>query len=257
MRVRTPVTSASGPGGSAGPAASGHTATQPPSRDFGRLLIGLVVVTAGVLLLLDTAGVLRADRIIDHWWPVVIIAAGALTLAERPRARARGTILTGAGVLLLLFSTHVLDEGAWDYVWPLALIVVGLVIVARWRGRSMPKGVVADDVIRSTAVFSGAELGSSSPLFRGAWLTAIFGGVALDLRDSRPDPEGATVNATAVFGGIDLLVPRGWRITVKSLPVFGGVGDKTDHSVPLAPDAPVLHIDAVSIFGGVSIKHEK
>lgn len=257
MRMRTPLTSASGSADGAGPGTPGPSAGQPASRDFGRLLIGLVVVTAGVLLLLDTAGVLRADRIIDHWWPVAIIAAGALTLAERPRATVRGAILTGAGVLLLLFSTHILDESAWDYVWPLALIVVGLVIVARWRGRSVPKGVVADDVIRSTAVFSGAELGSSSPAFRGAWLTAIFGGITLDLRDSRPGPEGATVNATAVFGGVNLLVPRGWRITVKSLPVFGGVGDKTDHSEPLAPDAPALHIDAVSVFGGVSITHEK
>lgn len=257
MRVRTPITSVSGPRGRWRHEAPGRQERQPPSRDFGRLLIGLIVVTLGVLFFLDTAGVLRADRAVDRWWPLALIAAGLLTLAERPRATVRGAILTGAGVLLLLFSTNALDENAWDYVWPVVLIVIGLAIVMRWRGRAMPQGVVGDDVLSSTAVFGGSELASANRQLRGAALTAVFGGVALDLRDAQPGPDGASITATAVFGGIDILVPKGWRITVRSMPIFGGLDDKTDHSVAVAEDAPALHVDAVSIFGGVSIKHEK
>ena len=256
MRVRTPFTSTSASGELPEPLPPGRSG-EGPSRDFGRLLIGLIVVTLGVLFLLDTADVLRADRVIDRWWPLAIVAAGALTLAERPPARVRGLILTGAGVLLLLFTTDVLGDDAWNYVWPAALIVIGATIIARWSGRAMPKGAVDDDIMRSTAVFSGSEMVSAAPLFRGAWLTAIFGGITLDLRDSRPGPDGASINATAVFGGIDILVPKGWRITVRSMPIFGGLDDKTDQTVPVAQDAPALHVDAVSIFGGVSIKHEK
>ena len=87
-------------------------------------------------------------------------------------------------------------------------------------------------------------------------LTAIFGGITLDLRDARPAPEGASINATAAFGGIDILVPKGWRISVRSTPIFGGLDDRTDRSQPLAADAPTLHVDAVSIFGGVALKHD-
>jgi hypothetical protein len=92
---------------------------------------------------------------------------------------------------------------------------------------------------------------------QGAWLTAIFGGITLDLRGARPAREGASVNATVAFGGVDILVPKGWRISVRSTPIFGGLDDKTDHSEPPAPDAPTLHVDALTVFGGVDIKHDR
>ena len=111
--------------------------------------------------------------------------------------------------------------------------------------------------MRSTAIFGGPKLVCTAQQFRGAWLTAIFGGITLDLRDARPAPEGASINATAAFGGIDIIVPKGWRLSVRSTPIFGGLDDKTDHSQSPADDAPLLHIDAVSVFGGVGIKHGK
>ena len=77
------------------------------------------------------------------------------------------------------------------------------------------------------------------------------------MRDALPAPQGASVNETVAFGGIDILVPKGWRISVRSTPIFGGLDDKTDHSEPPVEDAPMLHIDALTMFGGVAIKHEK
>ncbi|MGZ4269657.1 MAG: LiaF transmembrane domain-containing protein [Solirubrobacteraceae bacterium] len=230
-----------------------------PVHDLGRLLVGLVIATVGGLFLLDAAGLLNAGRVIDRWWPSVIVAAGLLTLAERPRAVVCGTILTAGGAILLLFTTGVLDHTAWKYVWPVAVIAAGVVVIAHWSGRTIPAGTRAEDVIRSTSMFGGAELSSADQAFRGAWLTAIFGGITLDLREARPAADGASVNATVVFGGVDVLVPKGWRISVRSVPIFGGVEDKTARSAepPLPPDAPTLHVDAVCIFGGVGIKHAK
>ena len=229
-----------------------------PARvlDLGRLLLGLVVIALGSLFLLDSAGALDAGRAIDRWWPMVIVAAGVLTLAERPPSVMRGTLLTGAGLLLLLFATDVLDESGWSYVWPALLVVAGLVIIARWSGRTIPAGEHADDVLRSTAIFGGSELASTARQFRGAWLTAIFGGITLDLREALPVPDGASVNATVAFGGVEVLVPRGWRITLRSTPIFGGIDDKTDHTIVPPADAPTLRIDAATVMGGAEVKHE-
>ena len=138
----------------------------------------------------------------------------------------RGTLLVAAGALLLLFSTHVLDDNAWDYVWPAAIIAVGAVIVARWSGRTVSRGASPDKVLRSTAVFSGSKLASAARQFQGAWLTAIFGGITLDLRGAEPAPGGASVNDTVAFGGIDVLVPRGWRISVRSMGASGAGGSE-------------------------------
>jgi cell wall-active antibiotic response 4TMS protein YvqF len=225
--------------------------------DLGRLLLGLTVVALGVLFLLDSADRVDAGRAIDDFWPVLLVAAGVLTLAERPPSLVRGWLLVAGGGLLLLFTANVLDESAWDFVWPALIILVGLVIVARWTGRTIHTGVSREDVIRTTAVFSGPKLASTSQHFEGAWLTAVFGGVTLDLRGARPAPDGASVNATVAFGGVEILVPRGWHISVRGTPILGGVEDKTDRSEPPAQDAPTLHIDALSVFGGVEIKHEK
>lgn len=226
-------------------------------NDLGRLLLGLTVVAVGVLYLLEAADVLDAGETIDHWWPVVIVAAGLMTLLERPPSVYRGTVLTGVGAVLLLFTTNLLEKDAWSYIWPIAVVIAGLLIISRWQGRTIVPGAAGDDVVRATGIFGGPSVSSTSQSFRGAWLTAIFGGVTLDLRNARPSPEGATVNATAAFGGIDILVPKGWRISVRSTPVFGGLSDKTDHDEPLPADAPTLHVDALSAFGGVDIKHEK
>ena len=225
--------------------------------DLGRLLIGLAVVSVGTLFLLDSAGVLDADRAIERFWPTVIVAGGLLTLAERPPSVFRGAVLTGIGVLVLLFTTDVLEDDAWDFVWPALVIVAGLAIAGRWRGRAISGVADQEDVVRATGVFGSPDVASTSRNFHGAWLTAIFGAVTLDLRGAQPAPGGATVNATAAFGGIDILVPRGWRISVRGIPIFGGVDDKTDRSQPPADDAPVLYVDAVALFGGVDMKHDK
>jgi hypothetical protein len=245
------------------------TISAPPGRrrddhqhggtDLGRLLLGISVVALGVLFLLGSADALDAGRAIDRWWPTVIVAGGLLTLVERPPAVYRGLVLTAIGGALLLFTTDTVDDSAWSYVWPAATVLAGLAILSRWRGRAVgaPVREDGDDVVRATAIFSGPHVTSTAERFRGAWLTAIFGGVTLDLRGAGLDPGGAAVNATVAFGGAEILVPKGWRISVRSTPIFGGVEDKTDKTVRLAEDAPVLRIDAVAVFGGVDIKHEK
>lgn len=233
-----------------------QTAGEHRVLDLGRLLLGLIVAALGTLFLLDAASVLDADKAIDQWWPTIILAAGLLTLAERPPSVVRGTILTGIGIVLLLFTTDLLEEDAWDYVWPALLVLVGILIIARWSGRRIV-AAEDDDVIRSTAFFGGPKLASTSRSFHGAWLTAIFGGITLDLRDAALAPEGASINATTFCGGVDVLVPKGWRISVRSTPIFGGLDDKTDHERELPADAPVLHVDALTVLGGVDIKHEK
>ena len=84
---------------------------------------------------------------------------GIFTLLETPASLLRGAILTAAGAILLLFSTDVLHDDAWSYVWPSVLIAAGLVIVARRSGRTIPAGTSTEDVVvrlRSSAVRSSS-----------------------------------------------------------------------------------------------------
>jgi hypothetical protein len=236
---------------------STHTHPRPPALDLTRPLIGLVLLAFGVVFLLDAAGALDGDEAVDRWWPLILVVAGLFQLAEHRRSHILPLTLIGSGAALLLFTTDVVEGDPGPYIGPAALIAVGLVVLGRWRARRSPGASSADDVLRVEGIFGGPQVATTSQLFRAATLTAVFGGVTLDLRQARPGPGGATVSATAAFGGIDVIVPRGWRVSVSGTPIFGGIGDKTDRSVTPEPDAPQLDIDALAIFGGVEVKHEK
>lgn len=227
-----------------------------PRFDLGRILLGLVVLTVGVLVLLDAAGELDAGKAIDDWWPLVIVAIGVFQLMEGRPSIVGPLILIAIGGALLLATADALDASG-DYVWAILLIAAGLLILSHWRGRPVRTGADPSEVIRASGIFGGPKVASSSLSFRGASLTAIFGGVTLDLRNAKPAPGGAAVNATSVLGGIEVLVPHGWRIDLNGTPILGGIEDKTDHTETLPGDAPLLEIDALTILGGFEVKHRK
>jgi predicted membrane protein len=221
--------------------------------ELGPVIAGVVLITLGVLFLLDQAGSIDAGTLIGDWWPLVIVAIGLVQLAERPRSPVGPLIVTGFGLILLLTQLELISGDVWSYVWPVFLVVVGLVIIFRLPGRNPPAGR-ADDVVQTSALFGNNELVVTSQRFQGGAVTAIFGGVSLDLRQANLDPEGATLAGTAVFGAIDVLVPRGWRVEANGTPIFGGVSNQVQ---PAEPGTPTLRLDATVIFGGATIKHDK
>lgn len=226
-------------------------------RDYGRILLGLVVVTLGTLFVLESADVLDAGEAISDYWPVLLIATGIFQFAERTHGWFEPTVLVLAGTLLVLVTTGVMSGNVWDFVWPAAIIVAGLFILTRRHAAAAGHGLRDEDTIVADGIFGGPTVASGSQSFRGGSLTAVFGGVTLDLRAALPAPDGAVISATAVFGGIEIIVPHGWRIAVKATPIFGGVDDKTVHEATLGPDAPTVTIDGLVLFGGIEIRHDK
>ena len=81
-------------------------------------------------------------------------------------------------------------------------------------------------------------------------MLAWFGGVAVDLREAQLAPK-AHLSVSAIFGGIAIRVPPGWRVESDVRAFAGGV----EISVPEPddPDAPTLRVEGVAGFGGVAI----
>jgi hypothetical protein len=224
-----------------------------------RVLVGTILVAIGVLFLLDRAEVLDAGQVIGDWWPAAIVGFGLVSLAEKPTSLLGPALLIAVGILLLLFTLDVLETSAWNVIWPLALIAFGVIVLVRnsKRGDRLLLGEGHDqDLVRTTAFLSGSELATQSSSFRGAVLTAILGGAELDMRHATPAEGGAEIDATAILGGVDLIVPRDWRVSVRGTPILGAVSNRADGS-GLPDDAPQLRVDALAILGGVEIKHDK
>jgi predicted membrane protein len=225
-------------------------------RDLGRVLLALVVITVGALYLLEAAGTLDAGSTIDEWWPLLLVAVGLVQFAERSHGSVEPVLWMTAGLILLGFSTDVLGEDAWKWVWPAVLVVAGVYVLLKWAGMtSRTRPQTTGNALVASGILGGHKVVCTSPAFEGASLTAVLGGVDLDLRQARLAATGATLTATAVLGGIEILVPPDWRVSMGGTPVLGGIEDARD----LRPEridetAPVLSIDAMAILGGVEIR---
>jgi hypothetical protein len=216
----------------------------------GRALVGLALVTIGVLLLLDQQGALDAGAVIADWWPAVLLVAAGLDLLARPRRVASAVVLSLVGLVLLTVTTGLVDTDVWQLVWPVSIVAVGLWLLLR---KPVPPGRAAspDETIDAVAVFSGRRVVSTAPRFLGGSATAVFGGVEIDLTGATIDHE-AVLDAVALFGGVDVEVPLGWRVVMDGPAIFGGHESKVP--APEDPDAPTLRIRGTAIFGGVEAK---
>lgn len=118
--------------------------------------------------------------------------------------------------------------------------------------RALPShGDEESDEVALVAVFDGVALKSRASAFRGGSMLSWFGGIAVDFREATLAPD-AQVRVHALFGGIALRVPPGWRVVANVNALGGGVA--IDAPEPDDPDAPTLTLDGLAVFGGVAVK---
>lgn len=214
----------------------------------GRALVGFGFVGVGMLFLLEEGGVLDAGEVLADWWPVVFLVAAALDLLARPPRPIGAAAFAVLGLLLLGATTDSIAGSVLALAWPLAFIALGLWLLVR-RG-PVPGAVADDDAVDAVVVFSGRRIVSSSRAFRGGSLTALFGGIELDLTGAVLAPD-ADLEAVALFGGVEVTVPPGWRVVLDGPAIFGGNDNKVP--APADPQAPTLRIRGTAIFGGVEV----
>ena len=129
--------------------------------------------------------------------------------------------------------------------------LVGMFAAAAFIKRALPsRGDEESDELALVAVFDGIDLKSRAKGFKGGSALAWFGGIALDLRAAELAPE-ARLTAHSLFGGIALQVPPGWRVESEAKALSGGVDIRT--AAQDDPDAPVLTLDGMAIFGGIAV----
>lgn len=101
-----------------------------------------------------------------------------------------------------------------------------------------------------TAVFSGHDTLCLTDDLMGLSGVAIFGGIDTDLSQVGVN-KNVEMRLTAIFGGIDLVAPRGVNIVANGAAILGGFENKA--SVPYNPNWPTVYIHYVTIFGGIDI----
>jgi hypothetical protein len=185
----------------------------------GRGTMGLVLVTFGVLLILENSGFVHIR--FDTFWPLIVIAVGLLMIW-----RAIGPATGGSP-----------GRDWWDYLR---------------SGGSSDSGAEFNHV----AIFSGFKRRTTSKNFKGGKILAIFGGFQIDLRQADIDGDSAAVEAISLMGGGEIKVPYTWDVVMEGIGFMGGYVDETDPTPP-STGAPRkrLIVKGAAIMGGIVVKN--
>jgi hypothetical protein len=216
-----------------------------------RLVLGLSVMAAGAVLLLDQVGLVRADNLF-RLWPVILIGVGLAKLTQPAESR-RGAVvwLIVGGGLLAANLDLIRSRG----LWALILMAVGGHIAWRAmlpRGRGGP-GEDVSSTFDLFAFMAGVTRSGTSPDFRGGSVTAIMGGCEIDLTQASVMPgQSAVVDCFTIWGGIEIKVPRDWEVVNQAVALLGGIEDKSQR--PLEARGRLV-VTGLVIMGGVEIKN--
>ncbi|HXH37125.1 MAG TPA: hypothetical protein VNN08_00715 [Thermoanaerobaculia bacterium] len=219
---------------------------------WARLVWGMAILAAGVIGWLDHTGQLHASDYLE-WWPLVLIGLGLAHLPQRQWITAAVLVVLGMLFLPPLpFLPH-FHPAAILGIWPL-LISVGGVTLIRQALQPAAKDAAQTNSFHSVAVMGGVGRGVASTDFVGGDAVAVMGGCQINLAAAKIT-KGAVIDVLAFWGGIDIRVPRGWRVENQVVAILGGIVDKTERDVPAG--APTLIIRGSAIMGGVEVKHPK
>ena len=93
---------------------------------------------------------------------------------------------------------------------------------------------------------------------REVYAVALMGSVELDFREAGFGRGVTEVNAFALCGGVDVIVPPGLRVECAGAGIMGGFARQPDElarasATPGDPGSPVLRVRGVALMGGVKV----
>jgi hypothetical protein len=224
--------------------------TTPAFRISPRLVLGIGLMTCGVVLTMDSLGLVDSDRFI-RFWPLLLIGMGIAKLFQPCGSRVGSFFWILAGLGLLSTTT---DVFSFDQIWPLLLFLLGAHVF--WRALRPRVATPTSDPtarIEMFAFMGGSTRSVSSDDFKGGSATAVMGGCEIDLRSASIVPgETAVLDCFAMWGGVDIRVPPDWVVANEATAFLGGIEDK---SHPEPGSTKKLILTGLAVMGGVEVKN--
>lgn len=221
-------------------------------KKIGNILWGICFIIIGIIVLLNSLGITNINIFFNGWWTLFIIIPSFIGLIK-DKEKIWSIFFLILGVALLLSARGVLDMGLIaKCILPFVLILAGINIVFKdiinSKETEKIKELNKSNNDEYYATFSGQKLDFNSQEFNGAKLNAIFGGIDIDLRNAEIKKD-IVIDVCSVFGGVDIKVPKGANVKVKSNSIFGGVTNKANNKTANS----VIYVKAMCIFGGCDI----
>lgn len=104
---------------------------EPARRHSNRISSGIFLIVLGVLFLLDSLDVMNFSQVFVHWWPLILVGLGLMTL--RGEDKSGGVLLIVIGLILLGLSLDFINWHQITDYWPVVLIIIGLMTILEGR----------------------------------------------------------------------------------------------------------------------------
>jgi class 3 adenylate cyclase len=83
---------------------------------------------------------------------------------------------------------------------------------------------------------------------------AIMGGCQLDLRNAEVEGPDVLINAIALMGGIEIIVPEGIEVELGGIAIMAGKDARRLKIVPPLPGSPIIRVRVFAFWGGVTVR---
>lgn len=228
----------------------------------------LIGIAIGLFFLLSAQGVLDGDKLWAVSLAVICVLIGIDLILPKKKRENSGSVEShtdrfdrseernaGAGAAAGATATErfvdaeVVNDGTGERVQE-----VSTESHRSYQSESQSYQNVGDmDKLICSAVFAGRDIRVDNSVFNGADLTAMFGGIDLNLKNAVIQ-RNVTIEVKAIFGGVDIIMPSNVRVVVDVSTIFGGVDNGTRTPLGADENTPTVFIKGTCVFGGVEVK---
>lgn len=220
---------------------------------------GVILILAGILFILNTAGVIpHINLFFDGWWALFIIIPSLVGLFNSQDKE--GPLMGLAiGVLLMLAAQ---DRINWEdfgrYALGILIIVIGYTLICgKKQVASSKKENVSQiqqdgkEIQNFSYNFGKYSEDFSGRKFEGADIKVAFGSFTLDLRNAVIEQD-VMILLDCNFGNVVILVPGTTAVHIGANATFGEIKDTRRYVSPAG--GPAIHLVGNVTFGGAEIR---
>lgn len=254
-------------------------------RDITTIIVGMLFLATGIVIGGSMLGYFNFSINFAGWWTLFLIVPAIFAIVQGG-FNAGNVILLAVGGILLMEAQEVLPANfSWRLILPLVLLAIGFQLLFGGRfkhynrnsnqdkkgthhsnknsstsdstGKRDSGGIFTEasrpgnSYKTASVLFGGQDIIYGEEEFTGASYSAVFGGLSINLRKVRLVGD-VVISVSAIFGGIDLILPDDVQVTINVTPILGGSECKYPSSSN--PEAPRIIINGTASFGGIEIK---
>lgn len=223
-----------------------------------KVVLGLCFIIAGILFILNAAGVVNINLFFDGWWTLfIIIPCFFGLLGDGDKGGSIAGIAIGV-LLLLAAQERIMWEDFGKYAIGVLIIMIGYCIIF---GKKHLSSVQKEEIKRIEQdgkfiqdidyAFGKFDREYSNQKFEGAHVKTAFGGGRIDLRGAIIEDD-CIIKLDCSFGGVEIIVPDNISVNIVANSAFGGIKDARRN--PARGTKPCIYITGNVSFGGVEIK---